>query len=152
MVGSGRRRRRRRREVDDGELTVMSVFDRAMGALDRHFGEAVLLSPVVKASRTGPTADPDRPEAEIWGVYVETFAQIPHLGRNDRDGAGATELGSHPAALTISAVTARSLQYDIKKGDLITLVSREKQDCFAVDSVQPTDLGDQTLRLVRSPQ
>jgi hypothetical protein len=130
----------------------MSVFDdiaaSADAAIDSVFGEPVRIEPRLAGGYTGIGADPDRPAVTVTGV-IRTLSSRETLAGQSRDRAtGLAVVTGRPTLLHLTAAVARSLGYELRKGDLVTRAGKDVDAAFEVGSVEPADLGDLTVHLV----
>ncbi len=134
--------------------SAFEALDSAMSAvMSSAFAEPALLQPRVASQYAERSADPDRPEAMVHGIFSAGPAQ-DDLSGQARGGklSGTTQLALTAAEFWIARAQVDALAALPAKGDAVTLISHSETPTYAVSSVQHTDLGDLTLILVREDQ
>lgn len=132
-------------------MSALGLFDRLAGAaIERAFGEAVVITPQVNARHGGYRgADPSRPAKTINAVLAEGADEMRlWKSRHTGDSAlGISVMEIAPAWLTVTAAAYASLGYEVAKGDLIAPVGRSVS--YEVATVLPDDTGAILLELVK---
>ena len=132
---------------------MTSLFDdldaALSGAIKGAFAETAIHRPRVSAQYVERTADPDRPQHLIYGVFSAGPAddQLKGAARGS-EFSGTTRVASASAEFWIAKVEVDALTALPAKGDTLTLTSRVASPTYAVSSVQHTDMGDLNLILV----
>lgn len=120
------------------------------GVQDAVFGEAAVLTPQQEDQYVANVADGNRPAAIIRGVFSAGPARDDIRGRSSGGAfAGATRVSVVRAGFWLPQANAAALGYEILKGDKLALTARPGVPVYVVTEVQPTDLGDVNLKLVR---
>lgn len=132
---------------------MTSLFDdldaALSGAIKGAFAETAIHRPRVSAQYVERTADPDRPQHLIYGVFSAGPAddQLKGAARGS-EFSGTTRVASASAEFWIAKAEVDALTALPAKGDTIRLTSRAGSPTYAVSSVQHTDMGDLNLILV----
>lgn len=97
----------------------------AAAAVDRMMGEAVRIAPMVALPKREPSADPGRAVVEIVARFRLKPAEHDVGGKRiERGGiSGLTKLQGAEASLSISPVEHPKVGYDLRDGDLVTLLA-----------------------------
>ena len=133
-------------------MWARSLLDRLAGrAVERAFGETVLVLPMKVTRNATATADPDRASATIRAVI--SIAPEDRALFADRK-AGANTLGPTRVTLaglwaTITATAVADLGYWPVQGDLLGLIDRPGSPRYRITQVDLDDLGAVTLHLAR---
>ena len=128
------------------------LLDRLAGrAVERAFGESVLIQPMTGGKNAAPSPDPDRGTATIRAVI--SIAPEDRTLFADRKG-GANTLGSTRVLLagtsaTLTAAEIGRLGYLPIQGDIMVLTDRPGQARYRVSQVDLDDLGAITLQLTK---
>jgi hypothetical protein len=117
------------------------------------FGEVALLRPRVASQYAEPSADQDRHEQAVTGIFSAGPAEEQIRGSTrSGDFAGVTRLATLAAEFWISADTVAKLTARPMKGDTLTLTDRPGCPVYTIARVEPTDRGDLNFILVREDQ
>lgn len=133
-------------------MSARSLLDRLAGrAVERAFGEAMLVLPMKVTRNAAATADPDRAAATIQVVI--SIAPEDRALFADRKG-GANTLGPTKVTLagtwaTVTAAEIGRLGYLPIQGDVMVLTDRPGQARYRVSQVDLDDLGAVTLQLTK---
>ena len=133
-------------------MTIRVLLDRLAGrAVERAFGEAVLVLPMKVTRNATATADPDRASATIRAVI--SIAPEDRALFADRKG-GANTLGPTKVTLagtwaTVTAAEIDRLSYLPIQGDVMVPTDRPGQARYRVSQVDLDDLGAVTLQLTK---
>ena len=128
------------------------LLDRLAGrAVERAFGESVLIQPMTSGKNAAPSPDPDRGTATIRAVISIAPEDRPLFA--DRK-AGANTLGPTRVTLagvwaTVTAASVAELGYQPVQGDLLGLIDRSGSPHYRITQVDLDDLGAVTLHLAR---
>ncbi len=128
------------------------LLDRLAGrAVQRTFGESVLVLPMKGGRNAAPSPDPDRGTATIRAVISIAPEDRPLFA--DRK-AGANTLGPTRVTLagvwaTVTATAVADLGYWPVQGDLLGLIDRPGSPRYRITQVDLDDLGAVTLHLAR---
>ena len=128
------------------------LLDRLAGrAVERAFGESVLIQPMKGGKNAAPSADPDRGTATIRAV-ISIAPEDRGLFAERK--AGANTLGSTRVLLagvwaTVTATAVADLGYWPVQGDLLGLIDRPASPRYRITQVDIDDLGAVTLHLAR---
>ena len=130
-------------------MTEFYELDEVMASsLQKVFAEPTLLHPRMSTQYTERSADPDRMEAIIHGIFSAGPAQDDLRGdARDRPFAGTTLLVSQTASLWVARAELAALTQLPSPGDAITLINRAQSPAYAISAVQTTDMGDLNLIL-----
>lgn len=139
-------------------MTVASIFDDLDAALasavGASFGEAAVLRPRVSVQYVERTAHPTIDPMTVWGVFSAGPSEAQQIRGQARSAemAGTTRIASMTAEFWISKAQVVELPLLPAKGDALTLTSRDGSPVYSISQVQPTDMGDLNLLLVREDQ
>jgi len=128
------------------------LLDRLAGrAVERAFGESVLVQPMKGGKNAAPSPDPDHSMTTIRAVISIAPEDRPLFA--DRK-AGANTLGQTRVMLagvwaTVTAAFVAELGYQPVQGDLLVLVDRPGSPRYRITQVDLDDLGAVTLHLTR---
>lgn len=136
---------------------MASMFDdleaALSGAISGAFAEAAVIRPRVSTQYVERADDPNRPSATITGIYSAGPAD-DQLKGSSKGGefVGSTRLSSETAEFWIAKAQVDLLGWMPSKGDALTLTARSGAPVFSISKVQPSDMGDLNLILVREDQ
>lgn len=117
------------------------------------YGEAAIITPRTSSQYVERKADPNRSEANVWGVFSAGPTESDIRGQSESRGfSGTTRVGSMKAEFWISPEQIRSLGFKPQRGDTISFPGRCGSPVYAVAGLQHTDMGDLALILVREDQ
>lgn len=124
------------------------------GAIGASFGEAAVLRPRVSVQYVERTAHPTVQPMTVWGIFSAGPSEAQPIAGQVRGSemVGATRIASMTAEFWISKGQVGELLFLPAKGDALALTSRAGSPVYAISQVQPTDLGDLNLILVREDQ
>lgn len=134
-------------------MSALDLLDRlAGGAVDRAFGEVVTVIPRSGGRIAAASDDPSRPQKTVTAVFADAPSEMA-LFQNRMNGlkeVGTTGVLIPGAVLSLSAAQAKTLGYELRKGDLVKLSARAGTPRYAVSSPpQADDLGAVVLMLAR---
>lgn len=120
-------------------------------AVERAFGETLLVLPMAAARNAAPQADPERNPLAIRAVF--SIAPEDRALFADRKG-GANTVGPTRVQLsgtwaTVTAAELARLGYPPVQGDIVVLVDRSGAPRFRITAADLDDLGAATLHLTR---
>lgn len=122
----------------------------AGAAVQRTYAELVRITPRRAASDyVAVSPDPTFPEVELRAVFSEeTSAENLRGQRLSGESQGTTQVVSSQSAIQIMASeVALRLRYPIKRGYLVTLLTRHCEPTYTVNLADPLDTGDLVLYL-----
>ncbi len=133
---------------------MFDALDAAMtGAIKTAFAEVAVLRPRVSAQYVERAADPDRPTNTVSGVFSAGPSDERLQGTTrGSEFKGPTHIAAASAEFWIAKAEVDALPALPAKGDLLTLTGRPDSPTYAITRVQPTDMGDLNLILVREDQ
>ena len=131
--------------------TPFDAFDQASStAVVSAFGEQALISPRVSSAYVERTPDDDREAQSVWGVFSARSAKSDLRGQSrGSELGGTTRLTTAQSEFWIASDQAAALGFRPQKGDLLSLPNQPGVPTFAISAVEPTNLGDLNLLLVR---
>lgn len=135
----------------------MSFFNdldaRTSAAVKGVFAEPALLRPRQSTQYRERSADPDRDEATVHGIFSAGPAQEDLSGQAQGGKlSGTTKLASTAVEFWIAKAQVDALPWVPVTGDALVLTARSDAPVHAVTRIATTDLGDLTLTLVREDQ
>ncbi len=118
------------------------------GAIGDAFGEVAVLRPRLSSQYVERADDPTRPIATVAGVFSAGTSdeQLRSMGA---ELTGRTRLASQSAEFWLPAEQVQALVARPVKGDALTLTGRDGAPVYSISQVQPSDMGDLNLILVR---
>lgn len=136
---------------------MASMFDdldaALSGAISGAFAEAAVLRPRVSAQYVERADDPNRASATITGIYSAGPAEDQLKGSaRGAEFVGTSRLSSESAEFWIAKAQVTLLGWLPAKGDALTLTARPGAPVFSISKVEPTDMGDINLIIVREDQ
>lgn len=133
-------------------MPILKLLDRlAGGAVERAFGETVLVLPMKAERNAAPSVDPDRASATIRAV-ISIAPEERGLFADRKGGAntlGPTRVQSAGTWATVSAAELARLGYRPGQGDVIVLMDRPEPHRYRVIQADLDDLGAATLHLTK---
>lgn len=127
--------------------------DDLSAAIDATFGEAAVLRPRVSVQYVERTAHPTVNPITVWGVFSAGPGDTMMKGQaRGAELVGTTRLASMTAEFWIARAQVAELPMLPAKGDALALTSRAGSPVYSISQVQPTDMGDINLILVREDQ
>lgn len=132
-----------------------SPFDALDAAMDAAIlgamGETVaVLRPHLVSQYAGKRPDPDRPPADVRGVFSAATASDQIKGQaTSSEFAGPTRVVSTQPEFWMPGAVVTALPYAVRLGDLIEFPDRPGAPVYAVTALYRTDLSDLNLILVR---
>ena len=135
-------------------MSGFEALDRAMAAaLAETFAEPALLRPRRSLQYAGRSADPDRAEAIINGIFSAGPALEDVSGQaRGRQVTGTTRLSSVTAGFWITKAQRDALSWLPMTGDALALTARPDAPIYAITRIATSDMGDLTLILVQEDQ
>ncbi len=133
-------------------MPVLALLDRLAGrAVERAFGETLLVLPMAATRNAAPQADPERTPLAIRAVF--SIAPEDRALFADRKG-GANTVGPTRVQLsgtwaTVTAAELARLGYPPVQGDIVVLIDRTGAPRYRVSTADLDDLGAATLHLTR---
>jgi hypothetical protein len=133
-----------------------SAFDDIAAELARDIegqhGERLRVEPLAEAGYTVSGADPERPAAEIFGVVLTGYLEMPMLGVSRTPGtAGLGRMVTRPIAIQLSGAEVARLAFRPKKGDRVIRLDRATDNRLEIAEVNPLDFGNLVLVMVSEP-
>lgn len=130
----------------------MPAFDRlnriAGKAVDRLYGEPIVISGRISSDYSGRSLDPGRAPITTRGVFADDPSPEDIGGQRAGNSLpGTTRLAQGAVSVKIMSADAASLSWQPVKGDLVTFANRAGN--YAVTEPRPLDHGDLVLILVR---
>lgn len=123
------------------------------GAIKNAFAEVVVHRPRVSTQYVERADDPAKPAQNIMGVFSAGPADDQLRGQaRGSEFVGTTRAASMSAEFWIAKAEVDALTALPAKGDKITLTSRAGSPVYAISQVEPSDMGDLNLILVREDQ
>lgn len=133
---------------------MASLFDELDGMLSGAIcdvnGEVAVLRPRRSSQYAERAADPDRSDASVFGVFSAGPAdgQIKGSARG-AEFSGTTRTASMSAEFWMPSSVVCAIVHRPQKGDAIILTERPGCPTYAISQVEPSDMGDLNLILVR---
>jgi hypothetical protein len=122
-------------------------------AIGGAFGEAAVLRPRVSVQYVERTAHPTVNPITVWGVFSAGPGETQMKGQaRGAELVGTTRLASMTAEFWIAKAQVNELPMLPAKGDALALTSRAGSPVYSISMVQPSDMGDLNLILVREDQ
>ena len=136
---------------------MASMFDdldaALSGAISGAFAEAAVLRPRVSSQYVERADDPSRPSSTVTGIFSAGPADDQLRGQaRGAEFVGTTRAQSESAEFWLPKSVVDALTALPAKGDTITLTARPGAPVYAISRVQPSDMGDLNLILVREDQ
>lgn len=133
-------------------MSAKALLDQLAGrAVERAFGETVLVLPMKAGRNAAPTPDPDRPTVAMRAVI--SIAPEEQLLFADRKGGantvGPTRVQLAGAWATLTAAEIARVGTAPIQGDVIVLTDRPGTPRYRVSQTGFDDLGAATLQLTR---
>jgi len=133
-----------------------TVFDDIAAELARDIeeqhGERLRIEPLTEAGFTAAGPDPDRSPAEIIGVVLTGYLEMPLLGASRTPGtAGLGRMVTRPIAIQVSGAEAAKLGFRPRKGDRVIRLDRSADGRLEIGEVNPLDFGHLVLVMVSEP-
>lgn len=127
-----------------------ALDDRMSAACEQAFGIAVRIEPLTAPGSYGEgVPDPLRPAVDARGI-LSSAPKIEGAGGQGRNEfGGPTKVSGQTVVIGLSALTVRTLLYQLRPGDRIILlgVLPPYPTRFKISRLLPTDLGDLELLL-----
>lgn len=133
---------------------MASMFDdldaMASDAIGDVFHEEAVLRPRRSSQYAERAVDPDRGQALVFGVFSAGPADGELKGQAvGAKFTGSTRISSMSAEFWIPRVEVEQMVHRPQKGDAIILTERPGCPTYAISQVEPSDMGDLNLILVR---
>ena len=125
----------------------------AEGDLDGFGGELVEIRPQIASSHQR-AADPDRPVQQITARYMEIPATEGLGGKRYGERLhGVTSVSGNERHFRVSPGEMLRLGFSLRKNDHIVRLSRSELPAYAIELIEPTDLGTILLKVseIRGP-
>lgn len=130
------------------------ALDRAASsAVVTAYGEQALLRPRTSEQYVERAADAERNAATVWGVFSARPTSFDLHGQaRGAELDGTTRVNAARSEFWIARQQVGALSFRPAKGDLLSLPGRPGSPTYAVSAIQPTNMGDLALLLVREDQ
>lgn len=130
-----------------------SPFDDLDRVVSAVFSEAAILSPRSSSQYAERTADPNRLERTVNGVFSAGPGESPIKGQSvGGEFQGSTRIGSMKAEFWLGPEQIAGLGFMPQRGDKVTFPGRCGSPVYSVAGLQHTNRGDIALILVREDQ
>ena len=133
---------------------MVSRFDAldaaASSAVVTAYGEQAVLRPRRSEQYVERTADAERNAVTVWGVFSARPTSFDLHGQaRGAELDGATRVNAAQSEFWIVRDQAEALSFRPAKGDSLNLPGRPGCPAYAISAIQPTNMGDLNLLLVR---
>lgn len=129
----------------------MNIFSNAARAASAAtlavMGEEAVIVPRVRVQYAGSGDDPDRDQHVVTGVFSGAPEHEDLRGQRRGEIGGASRAASMSAEFWLSPEQVAALEWRPRKGDALRLSERPGQPVYAINWVEPTDMGDLTLQI-----
>jgi len=114
------------------------------------YGEQAVLRPRTSEQYVERAADADRNAVTVWGVYSARPTSFDLRGQaRGAELDGTTRVNAVRSEFWIARDQSEVLPFRPAKGDLLSLPGRHGCPTYAISAIQPTNMGDLNLLLVR---
>jgi len=122
----------------------------ASSAVVTTYGEQAVFRPRRSEQYVERVADADRNGAIVWGVFSARPTSFDLHGQaRGAELDGTTRVNAARSEFWITREQVDALPFRPARGDLLSLPGRPGSPAYTVSAIQPTNMGDLNLLLVR---